>query len=378
MHVLLLTDSYPNAYLQGQGSFVRDQALCLASHGMQVGVIAIIPISWSNLLKTGFGGLGETSKKDQGVSLHQCCYAQVPKLYRYPIWRSLFSGKRMLQRYITECGKPDVIHVHGFHSAALALWAAKEVNVPLVVTEHNSRVLAGTLDTARLKWAVNLYSNADVCIAVSHALARRLETLSARTVEVVPNVVDTTLFMPGQPEHDCVFLSAGNFTPNKNQLLQLESFHRSLDQMPEARLWLAGDGETLEQCKRYVSEHGLDSRVTFLGRLSREELAQRMQQARVFLISSKHETFGVVAIEAMSCGLHVISTRCGGPEDILAEFGTLTANDSAAFSVAMGEVYQRRMEFPSVYLHEHAAKHFGFAAAAGRLKRLYSHVINQS
>jgi hypothetical protein len=66
MHVLLLTDSYPNAYLQGQGSFVRDQALCLASHGMQVGVIAIIPISWSNLLKTGFGGLGGTGKADSG------------------------------------------------------------------------------------------------------------------------------------------------------------------------------------------------------------------------------------------------------------------------------------------------------------------------
>ena len=165
---------------------------------------------------------------------------------------------------------------------------------------------------------------------------------------------------------------------NKNQLLQLESFHRSLNQMPEARLWLVGDGETLEQCKRYVSEHGLDSRVTFLGRLTREELALRMQQARVFLISSKHETFGVVAIEAMSCGLHVISTRCGGPEDTLAEFGTLTANDSAAFSAAMGEVYHRRMEFPSVHLHEHAAKHFGFAAVAGRLERLYSQVINQS
>lgn len=377
MHVLILTDSYPNAFLPGQGSFVRDQALCLASNGMQVGVIAIIPISWSNLLNTGFGGLGETSKKEQGVSLHQCCYAQVPRLYRYPIWRSLFSGKRMLRRYISESGKPDVIHVHGFHSAALALWAAKELEVPLVVTEHNSRVLAGTLDAARLKWAVNLYSNADVCIAVSHALARRLETLSARTVEVVPNAVDTTLFAPGQPEQDCVFLSAGNFTPNKNQLLQLESFHRSLDQMPEARLWLAGDGETLEECKRYVSEHRLDTRVTFLGRLSRKELAKRMQQSKFFLISSKHETFGVVAIEAMACGLHVISTRCGGPEDSLSEHGVLTEHGVSEFSDAMLQAYNRRAEFPSIKLHDYAEHRFGYIAVAAQLQGLYSRVIRQ-
>jgi glycosyltransferase involved in cell wall biosynthesis len=378
MHVLLLTDSYPNAYLQGQGSFVHDQALCLVSQGMKVGVISVIPVSWNQLLRRGFHSLGFTAQHDQGISRLQLCYAQVPRLYRYPIYRILYSGKRMVRKYIGESGKPDVIHVHGFHCAALALWMAREYAIPLVVTEHNSRILAGTLEAGRLKWAVDLYRHADVRIGVSGALAHRMEQLSGRPVEVVPNVVDTAQFVPGIPAKECVFLSAGNFTQNKNQRLQLEAFKQVHHLMPDARLWLVGDGEMLSECKRYAKENGLDEQVTFFGRLSRESLLERMQQAKFFLISSKHETFGVVAIEAMACGLHVISTRCGGPEDSLSEHGVLTEHGVSEFSSAMLQAYNRRAEFPSMKLHDFAEQRFGYIAVATQLQGLYSHVINQS
>jgi len=268
-------------------------------------------------------------------------------------------------------------HVHGFHCAALALWVASEYGIPLVVTEHNSRILAGTLEAGRLKWAVDLYRHADACIGVSRALAIRMEQLSGRPVEVVPNVVDTAQFVLGIPTEECVFLSAGNFTQNKNQRLQLEAFKQVQHLMPDARLWLVGDGEMLPECKRYAQENRLDERVTFFGRLTRESLLDRMQQAKVFLISSKHETFGVVAIEAMACGLHVISTRCGGPEDSLSEQGVLTEHRVPDFSAAMLQAYHRRNEFPSNSLHEYAERRFGYAAVAAQLQGLYSRVIRQ-
>ena len=188
MHVLLLTDSYPNAYLPGQGSFVHDQAQCLASQGMHVGVLALIPVSWNDLLKKGFRDLKITARKEEGISVYQRCYAQIPRLYRYPIHKSLTAGKPMVKRYVAEFGKPDVLHVHGFHCAALAFWVAKEYEIPLVVTEHNSRILNGTLDQARLRVAVDLYQRANACIAVSRALAKRMEALAGRSIEVVPNV----------------------------------------------------------------------------------------------------------------------------------------------------------------------------------------------
>jgi glycosyltransferase involved in cell wall biosynthesis len=360
------------------GVFVLDQAEALAQAGHQVGVLALIPISWNDIKQIGMRGLGAFEQHEHGVHVSGLCYAQLPKVYSYPIWRNAYSGKAMMQRYVQAHGKPDVLHVHGFHSGKLAIQLRKEYQLPLVVTEHNSRFIAHTLDAKRLRFAFHFFHQADACVAVSEAFRAALELQSNAAFEVVPNAVNTQLFMPAKPSEDFVFFSAGNFTINKNQRLQIDSFRAVHEQMPGAQLWLAGDGEQLTKCKAYAEQLGILTKVLFLGQLNREELIERMQQASVFLISSKHETFGVVAIEAMACGLHVIATPCGGPEDTVRLCGDIAEGNVVEYSAAMLRAFQNRLHHNPDAARAECESRFSYQAVARQLTELYSRVISTS
>jgi glycosyltransferase involved in cell wall biosynthesis len=64
---------------------------------------------------------------------------------------------------------------------------------------------------------------------------------------------------------------------------------------------------------------GIAPQVDFLGRISRDRVREEMYSADAFVLSSRSETFGVVLIEALSQGLPVVSTACGGPLDVVGE-----------------------------------------------------------
>ena len=375
MHALILTDGYPNAYVHAQGIFVRDQAIALAQSGMKVGVIACIPISVRDVLKRGWGELRKRSHSHEGLQEVTRCFLQVPKWNMYPVYRIHKLGMPLIEEYIARHGKPDVLHVHGFHSGRLAIEARNRWQVPIVVTEHNSRFLSGSIDQNRFRFAGDFFKAADARIAVSRPFQERLEKLFDARFDVVPNAVDVELFKLGKREKEFLFFSAARFDENKNQQLQIESFARIAQQMPDARLWLAGEGERKLECLRLIATLGLNERVRVTGFLSRHEMIEAMQRSSVYLITSVRETFGVVAIEAMSCGMEVISTPCGGPEETLANRGKIAVSTSEDFSAAMLEAYNRRGENRSHDLHREMVAHYSYEALAAALGQVYSRVI---
>jgi len=374
MHVLILTDGYPNAYIQAQGIFVRDQALALANSGMKVGVIACVPVSVRDVWKRGLGDLIVRETDVGGVREVVKCFIQIPRWYMYPVSRIDQLGMPLVEEYIAKHGLPDIIHVHGFHSGRLALHVRDKWHVSVVVTEHNSRFLSGAMDESRLRFAGDFFTAADARIAVSAIFKKRLEDLYKASFEVIPNAVNTELFKPGNRAPEFTFFSAARFDENKNQRLQIESFARVLDKMPNAKLWLAGEGERKHECMRLIDALGLNDKVRVTGFLSREAMIEAMQQSSVYLITSLRETFGVVAIEAMSCGMHVISTPCGGPEETLKGRGKIVTPSVEEFSAAMLDAYNRQAEILGEDLHSEMVSHYSYTALAAALAQLYSRI----
>ena len=375
MHALILTDGYPNAYVHAQGIFVRDQAIALAQSGMKVGVVACVPISIRDIWKSGVKALKANESSTQGVVESIRCFVQIPRWYMYPVARIAQLGMPLVENYIAKHGVPDVIHVHGFHSGRLAIEVRNRWQVPIVVTEHNSRFLSGAIDQNRFRFARDFFKEADARIAVSSRFQHRLEQLFDVRFDVVPNTVDVELFKPGKREGEFLFFSAARFDQNKNQQLQIESFARVAHQMPDARLWLAGEGELKFECLRLIATLGLNERVRVTGFLSRHQMIEAMQQSSVYLITSVRETFGVVAIEAMSCGMEVISTPCGGPEETLANRGKIVLPTPEEFSAAMLDAYNCRVENRSHELHVEMVAHYSYGALAATLGQVYSRVI---
>ncbi len=131
------------------------------------------------------------------------------------------------------------------------------------------------------------------------------------------------------------FLSVGNLKPEKNQALLLRAF--AALPRPDARLMLLGSGPQEAPLRALAEQLGLAERVIFAG--FQRDPAPFYAAADLFVLSSNHEGFGNVIVEALSHGLPVVSTDCpAGPAEILdgGTFGLLVpVGDAAALAEAM-------------------------------------------
>jgi glycosyltransferase involved in cell wall biosynthesis len=117
--------------------------------------------------------------------------------------------------------------------------------------------------------------------------------------------------------------------------------------------------------------------VIFLGKLSHENVKKEMMKCNVFVLSSLTETFGVVLIEALSCGKPVISTKSGGPDDIITRDNgiLITVNDDQDLSKAMREIYDNYHLYNSNKIRQDCLNKYGSNAITDQLINLYNEVL---
>jgi glycosyltransferase involved in cell wall biosynthesis len=148
-----------------------------------------------------------------------------------------------------------------------------------------------------------------------------------RTV-VIPNAVDTTLFAPQErPALIPRVGFAGQWTPRKGIDVLLEAWEKVHQELPEAELWLAG-GASLWKSSREIPaasqvrerlESAAAKNVKCIGELARREMPGFWNSLAVAVVPSLYEPFGLVALEALSCGVPVVASRVGGLPEIVSD-----------------------------------------------------------
>ena len=142
---------------------------------------------------------------------------------------------------------------------------------------------------------------------------------------MIPNFVDVETFQPRDiSDHrqqfaapdEKILLHISNFRPVKNLSTLIKVFHQVSRKLP-SRLLLVGDGPERVPVQSLVKKLDLASRVTFLG--NQEYVEDILPFADAFLLPSLHESFGLVALEAMAVGIPVISTNVGGPREVVVD-----------------------------------------------------------
>jgi len=151
--------------------------------------------------------------------------------------------------------------------------------------------------------------------------------------------------------------------PRKNIEMLLRAFAVVRENHPDVRLALAGDdpqASLLELC----TELGISKAVDFKGKVSADELVALYQNAELFAISSTQEGLGIVMLEAMACGVPVVATDCGGPEDIVidGQTGQVVPNGDAktmaqAISTLLDDptTLQKMRDKCAAFIREHAS-----------------------
>lgn len=375
-HVLIVPAWYPTGDRPFEGTFVRDQALAIAE---------------SNDV-TVFVDAGFRSDGKRGYVLHESQDGPLRTVQvAYPRTRrplapttAYVRGLSTTIRSLAAVGRrPDLLHAHVYHAGVAALLAGRRYRLPVVVSEHSSHFLLGTLPWLARRRAALVFRHADVVCPVSHALCDAIRAAGMDGhFEVVPNVVDDGLFQladePGPSrgsDRKTILVVAG--------LQPVKGVDRLLSALPELRrrradfsVVIIGDGPQRSEYERAAELAGVSRFVEFLGNQPAAAVAGALRDAAFLVAPSVTETFGVVLVESLLSGRPVVATRTGAiPEVVNDENGILVApDDPMALVEGLDAMLDRYSSYDPVRLRQDAERRFGRAMVVARWNRLYDEI----
>lgn len=292
----------------------------------------------------------------------------------------------------------DVLHAHYALPHAVSAFLARSAAqadhsrpAPRVVTTlHGTDITLVGNDPSYAPLTQFVIYASDAATAVSEWLAAQTRARfcpgmdSPRPIEVIPNFIDIERFRPDIVPHKKgaapMVVHVSNFRPVKRVPWLVRAFELAT-RGTRAQLVLVGDGPDQAECRAIVCELRLGSRVVFLG--ERDAIPELMAPADVFALSSREESFGLSALEAMACGTPVVSTDAGGVHEVV-EHGTSgllsPVEDMAAFADNLALLLrdreaQRRM---GVAAREQAVERFRREKVVVRYEDLYRRVLAQT
>lgn len=176
------------------------------------------------------------------------------------------------------------------------------------------------------------------------------------------------------------FLTVSLLSPHKRVDWLLRAFAQAFSQHDDVILEIGGDGEDRAALENLVRELAISERVRFLGRLDRAGVREAMQRANAFVLTSLFETFGIVLIEAMATGLPVVSTACGGPEDIVTpEVGLLVPTDQFdRLAPALRKMYQTHAQYDPSAISTYAERRFSTPVVTKQIIDVYNDVLGKA
>lgn len=227
--------------------------------------------------------------------------------------------------------KPDVVHLHYPFYGTAELWLCRVLRVPVVVTFHMDAMPTGWrkhITTIHQRWVQPFFLRHASAIIISSrdyversSLKPSLAELDSK-IEEIPFSVDTTEFVP--IPHECTstvqLLFVGGMDA-AHAFKGVPELLRALEGLKEAswHLTLVGDGSLRAAYEEEARIRGLAERLTFRGRIPQSDLAAAYQQADILLFPSTTaaEAFGLVALEAQSCGVPVIASDLPGVRTVV-------------------------------------------------------------
>ena len=225
--------------------------------------------------------------------------------------------------------QPDVIHAHDPHAVAMASLAlsigsaaAKAGPMPALVVAR--RVDFHLKNNSFSRWK---YRQVDCFIAASEAIRRMLVgdgVPPERTVTVHEGIdVEHVVGAPAVNVHEAFWLPHGSpvvgnvaaLVPHKGQRYLIDAAHLVVQQLPDARFVILGEGEAREHLEKQIHEHRLEKHVLLPG--FRTDVLGCIKGFDLFVMSSITEGLGTSLLDAMACARPIVGTRAGGIPEIV-------------------------------------------------------------
>ena len=291
----------------------------------------------------------------------------------------------------------DILHMHyaipHATSAVLArqILASEGIHIPVVTTLHGTDITIIGQDPSFAPVVNYSINESDGVTAVSEYLKRETAELGDITadIEVIPNFIDTARFRPMQKDHfkqalcpngEKLLVHVSNFRPVKRAIDVVEIFYQIHELGYGVKLLMVGDGPDRAAAEHRARELGVEADVRFLGK--QDPVEEILSIADVFLMPSGSETFGLAALEAMSCGVPVVVSDIGGlPELVInGESGYLCElGDLEAFTRAVRRLLDDEdlLAGMSVSARARAVEHFDTDIIVPHYESYYEQIMDR-
>jgi glycosyltransferase involved in cell wall biosynthesis len=385
MKILIISRGFPTEKNVLNGNFEATQAFALRKLGhevifMEIGYRILYPRYIFNIIKE----LGTSHSVVRGMHVYSKIFWSLPSRVTRK-WSSLINSSQLdrMYRQIEKIhGRVDMVHSHYLYITSYATILKKKYNLPLVCTEHWSKLNNNILPKYIQAFGNESYPYVDRIIAVSHTLADRIKQHFKKNSTVIYNMVDDFFFDSKivQKRNDTFFkfISVGHLIYGKGHDVLIEAFAKAHFKY-NVILYIVRDGEEKLRLQKQIDNFGLTDSILLLGLKNKNEISQLLCESDAFVLASRNETFGVVYIEAMAKGLPIIATVCGGPEEFVNEYNGLLipVENVDELSIALQTLYSERNKYNPDAIIKQCKNNFSENEIAKKITSIYQEVLNE-
>jgi len=355
--LLVFSSLFPSPVRPNAGVFIRERMFRVAR---QLPLAVVSPQPWFpgqgliRWLRPGYRPAAPRHEQQQGIDVYRPRFLAIPGILRWldgisMAMCSYFTVRRLQRRHAIQLIDAHFAYPDGDAAVHLGRW----LGLPVTVTLRGTEVPHSRQPRLRSRMARTLQSASRV-FSVSDSLRQLALSLGvpAERTEVVGNGVDLECFhvvdkrearkQLGLPQNAKVLISVGALVERKGIHRVLDCLPALLNSQPDLHYLVVGganpEGDMSAELQRQAAAPGLRNRVHFLGALPPESLKWPLSAADVFVLSTRNEGWANVFLEAMACGLPVVTTDVGGNAEVVcrAELGRIVPfGDQAALQAGL-------------------------------------------
>ena len=361
--LVVFTTLFPHPGQPSAGLFIRERMFRVAKI---LPITVVAPVPWfplQSLIRKSrphFRPYAPRHEIQDGVEVLHPRFFSVPGLFKsldglFMALGSLPTLWRLRRRFAFDLIDAHFAYPDGYAATLLGKW----LKVPVTITLRGTEVPLSR-DRARRRLIVKALQQTARIFAVSTSLKNHAASLGIdeARIRVVGNGVDSQKFQPlpkqqarsqlGLPQGAPVLISVGGLVERKGFHRVIECLPQLCRQFPGLRYLIVGgagpEGDWGERLRTQAAQLDLADNVIFLGALPSGELRLPLSAADVFVLATRNEGWANVFLEAMACGLPVVTTDVGGNAEVVCrpELGTVVPySDHAALTWALAEALRK-------------------------------------
>lgn len=381
MYILLISRGVPSEKDPLWGCFEFDQARALKSVGHKVVVLSV-----DERVRFYKRKIGLTHQLVDGIDCYNYCL--LPKKLS-ELFGFNFSSKVSFAHYnflfkkiVQEHGTPDIIYSHYLTTSYIATLLKKQWNIPLVAIEHWSEINKDKLTPWVKKAGQLAYRNVDRLISVSLSLQNRIKQHFGINSTVIHNMVGADFFRQQNNfnyDGKIRFVTTGRLVYGKGFDLLPKAFAKLNLPKEKWEMNIIGGGEEFGNLQQQINEVDLQDNIHLLGQKDKIQVVDILKTNNVFILPSRAENFSVAVLEALACGLPVISSDCGGIRECIFDFNGLLfpVDDVDVLADDIKYMFENYQLYDRTKIAEDCKNRFSPEVIAHQLTDIFNIVLNQ-